>query len=209
VSADSSDMPFEIGERTVLHAGAAHQVTVITPKSAMTIGRKRIVELRRPSGISRVERWLIEQAGERGSSARILLFRGANDAGERLWQFDPSLSDVDLQDGGHVMSKALLPFHRRLMASGVVLMVHTDWGLRECYAMRSGLQKALGELGPSARKDPTVEADRWVLSHMILHAALDLDHVVKSLLPSHITMVERRLPRVREIVARRPGGAIA
>ena len=27
--------------------------------------RKRIVELRRPSGISRVERWLIEQAGKR------------------------------------------------------------------------------------------------------------------------------------------------
>jgi hypothetical protein len=204
----SSEMPFDITEQAVGRGTGARHVMVITPRRSTIVGRKRLDDLRKPSGISRVERWLIEQARERGASARILLFRAVNNEGERVWQFDPSLSEPDLEDGGLVMSKALLPFHRRLMASGVVLMVHTDWGLRECYAMRSGVHKALDELARPHDADPTREADRWVLSHMLLHAALDLSHIVDTLLPAHLTMVERRWPRVRELVARLPADAI-
>jgi hypothetical protein len=50
--------------------------------------------------------------------------------------------------------------------------------------------------------------EQKVLSHMLLHAALDLEHIVASLLPAHLTMVERRWPRVRELVARLPPSAI-
>jgi hypothetical protein len=201
-------MPFDIGEQTVRDGAIAQRVMVITPKSSVVIGLKRIRDLRKPTGISRVERWLIEQAHQGSSSAHILLFRAVNNEGERVWQFDPDLSEPDLEEGGYVMSKALLPFHRRLMAGGIVLMVHTDWGLRECYAMRSGVQKALAEIARSPNEDPTREADRWVLSHMLLHAALDLDHIVQSLLPGHLTMVKRRWPRVRELIARLPANAI-
>jgi hypothetical protein len=207
-------MPFEIDEHKVRGAGARHRVMVITPKAPMIIGRKRIDDLRKPSSISRVERWLIEQARKGSSSASIVLFRAVNDAGERVWQFDPALSQADLEDGGYVMSRALLPFHRRLMASGVVLMVHTDWGIRECYAMRTGVERAIAEQegvekAPPAESNPTREADRWVLRHMLLHAALDLDHVLKTLLPGHLSMVERRLSRVRELVAQLPADAIS
>jgi hypothetical protein len=201
-------MPFDVTEQAVPRGTGLHRVTVITPKSATIVGRKRLNALRRPTGISRVERWLIDQARQGGSSARILLFRAVNGAGERVWQFDPALGDADLEEAGYVMSMALLPFHRRLMASGVVLMVHTDWGLRECYAMRSGVKRALDEMSISQDSNPTRDADRWVLSHMLLHAALDLVHVVDSLLPAHLTMVERRWPRVCELVARLPASAI-
>lgn len=199
-----AEMPFDIAHQAVKHGASSHPALVITPKTAMVVGRKRISELRVPAGISRVERWLIEQARQGGPAARIVLFRGVNDAGERVWQFDPSLTQTELEEAGYVMCKALLPFHRRLMAGGVVLMVHTDWGLRECYAMRTGVQRVLDESGLSRGADPTREADRWVLRHMLLHAALDLDHVVKTLLPAHLTMVERRLTRVRELVAQLP-----
>jgi hypothetical protein len=208
VGTDSSEMPFAIGEQTVRHGSTVHRVMVITPKSAMIIGRQRIDHLRRPTGISPVERWLIEQARQRGSAARIILLRAVNNAGERVWQFDSSLTDPELEDGGYVMSRALLPFHRRLLASGVVLMVHTDWGLRECYAMRSGTQKALGELEHPQESDPTREADRWVLTHMLLHAALNVEHIVQTLLPHHLAVVERRAPRLRELIARLPASAI-
>lgn len=201
-------MPFAIDQQVVRHGSAEQGVMVITPKSAMTVGRKRIDDLRKPTGISSVERWLIEQARQRGPSGRIILFRAVNDAGERVWQFDPSLAESELEEGGYVLSKALLPFHRRLLASGVVLMVHTDWGLRECYAMRSGGQRALVDIEGLPAGDPTREADRWVLTHMLLHAALNLDHIVKTLLPDHLNMVERRWPRVRELVARLPASAI-
>jgi hypothetical protein len=208
VAPDSSDMPFDIGEETVRDGTIVKRAIVMTPKSAVVVGLKRINDLRKPAGISRVERWLIEQSQNGTSSPRILLFRAVNSAGERVWQFDPNLSEPDLEEGGYVVCKALLPFHRRLMAAGVVLMVHTDWGLRECYAMRSGVQRALAEFARSPNPDPTRDADRWVLNHMLLHAALDLAHIVASLLPGHLTMVERRWPRVRELIARLPPTAI-
>jgi hypothetical protein len=207
-SAKSGTMPFVVEQHVVKKGSVPHGVMVITPRAPMIIGRKRIDELRRPSGISPVERWLIEQARLLAASGRIILFRAMNDGGERVWQFDPTLSDPELEEGGCVLSKALLPFHRRLLASGVVLMIHTDWGLRECYAMRSGVQKALLEVDRSTDSGPTREVDCWVLNHMLLHAALKLDHVMASLLPRHLPMVERRWPRVRELVARLPPTAI-
>src|SRR6185503_2892331 len=110
----------------------------ITPKNAMVIGRERIEKLRHADGVNQVERNLIAQVRRR-ENVRIVLFRAKNDAGQRVWQFGPDIQDSMMADVGIVMTKALLPLHRRLMAAGVMLMVHTDWGGRECVAMRDGM----------------------------------------------------------------------
>jgi hypothetical protein len=103
----------------------------------MTIDQSRLERLRRATTVNQVERDLIEQARRRGG-VRVVLFRAVNDAGERVWQFDPHFDQPQLEEAGLVMIEALLPLHRRLMAAGVMLMVHTDWGARECHAMRHG-----------------------------------------------------------------------
>jgi hypothetical protein len=60
-------MPFDIGEQTVRDGTKVKQAIVMTPKSAVVVGLKRINDLRKPAGISRVERWLIEQAHRGGA----------------------------------------------------------------------------------------------------------------------------------------------
>jgi hypothetical protein len=118
------------------------------------------------------------------------------------------MTEIELEQAGLVVTRALLPLHRRLMAAGVVLMVHTEWGTRECYAMRHGLRKLVEEIDAKRAPSATDEADRWLLSHMLLHVALNLDHVATTLLPTHLAMIDRRWPRVRELVALLPPDAV-
>jgi hypothetical protein len=205
-SRGADEMPFAIHDLTISHRDVEQGALVFTARSPMVVGRARIAQLRTPSDLSKVERWMIEQAKIRGERARIVIFRAVNERGERVWEFDPTLSERELEEGGLVLTKALIPLHRRLMAAGVVLMLHTDWGLRDCYALRHGIRKALDELQDAP--GPIAQADRWVWTHMLLHVALDLDHVTTSLLPEQLTMIERRWPRVRDLVAQLPSDAI-
>jgi hypothetical protein len=204
----NDDMPFTLSDVRLRHRGIERGAMVVTPKRAMVIDKERLDRLRRPSGLSQVERWLIAQAKQRGNNGHVVLFRALNDAGERVWQFDPELSESQLADGGYVMTQALLPLHRRLMAVGVVLMVHTEWGLRECYAMRHGAARLQRELASARKPTPERDVDRWILSNMLLHVALRMRHVVDSLLPSHLAMIERRADQVRSLVAGLPAAAI-
>src|ERR1041385_8394593 len=78
----------------------------------MVIGRERIERLRHSNGVNQVERGLIEQIRRR-NQVRIVLFRAMNDHGERVWRFGSDLDDDAMEDGGLVMTNALLPLHRR------------------------------------------------------------------------------------------------
>jgi hypothetical protein len=206
-SADT-EKPFTLGEVLLHHRGVERGAMVITPKKPIVVGAARLQQVRHATALSPVERWLLEQIESRGDRARVVLFRAVNDKRQRVWEFDASLSETELKEAGYVMSKALLPFHRRMLARGVVLMVHTDWGLRECHAMRHGIRLLVHELDAVPERNAVEEADRWVLSHMLLHVALGLDHVTTSLLPRHLTMIERRYPSVLELVSRLPPDAI-
>jgi len=204
-AAPADAIPFTISELSLRHNGVEQCAVVITPKSPMTIGRSRFEQLKKARGLSRVERWLVDQVSRRG--ARMILFRAVNEAGQRVWQFDPTLSEQEIEEGGTVMVQALLPLHRSWLSAGVVLIVHTDWGLRECHAMRHGARVLERDLS-GRRGDPVGDADRWILKHMLLHVALGVDHITKSLLPVHLTMIERRWPRVRELLAALPKDAV-
>ena len=202
-------MPFNIEELPMEHGAHKEAAVVITAKNPMVIGRDRIKHLKRPATLNDVDRWLIDQAARRSSRARVILFRAMNARNERVWEFDPSLSDGELEEGGYVLTKALLPFHRRLLVNGMSLMVHTDWGLRECYAMRYGVRRLAAEIKKGqSDADPVAEADRWVLGNMLLHVALSMDHVIAELLPSHLSMIERRQDRLKRLIARLPQEAI-
>ena len=207
-SSAGTDMPFTLGEVLLRHRGAERGAMVITPRNPMVVGAARLEQLAQSTGLSPVERWLLEQIQGRGERSRVVLFRAVNDKRQRVWQFDPALSEAQLEEAGYVMSKALVPFHRRMLASGVVLMVHTEWGQRECYALRHGIRRLVQELDAIPERSAVEEADRWVLSHMLLHVSLGLDHVTTSLLPTHLTMIERRYPNVLELVSQLPRDAI-
>lgn len=173
---------------------------VITPKVPMVIDRQRLDRVGRSSALSPVEEWLVDEARQHGEGARVLLFRAANASNRRVWEFDRSFSDTELREAGVVMTRALLPLHRALLASGVVLMVHTDWGRRESYAMRYGVHALTLELARSLAPNASRRVDEWILRNMLMHVALSLDHVIHKLLPEQIGLIERRWPRVLELL---------
>jgi hypothetical protein len=197
---------FSIEELQLTHQSLSQHGIVITPKNAVVVGRDRIERLRGAPSLSRVDRWLIEQAARRQGRNRIIMFRACNHENERVWQFDPTLSDSELEEAGYLLTCALVPLHRRLLAVGVVLMVHTDWGLRECYAMRHGVRKLESELqGKRLLSGSAVQqADLWLLGNMLLHVALSLEHVTKKLLPLHLGMLERRWNQIGPLLSRLP-----
>lgn len=206
----SESMPFLVEDFGLKHGGLSHNAMVIIPKQPMILGRDRIKQLRGPSSLSRVDRWLLEQASRRRGRNRVILFRACNREGERVWQFDPGLSDAELEEAGYLLTCALLPFHRRLLHSGVVLMVHTDWGLRECYAMRHGVRRLGEELKSStAHAESEVrQVDSWLLGNMLLHVALSFNHVAQKLLPLHLSMLERRWSQLQPLLAQLPAHAV-
>jgi hypothetical protein len=174
---------------------------VITPKARMVIDRARLDRVGKSSSLSPVEEWLVEEASRRGDGARVVLFRAANSQNERLWEFDRSFDDVELQEAGVIMTRALLPLHRALLASGVVLMVHTDWGRRESYAMRHGVHALTGEVTrPDYEGGASRRVDEWILRNMLMHVALSLHHVIERLLPAQMGLIERRWSRVIQLL---------
>jgi hypothetical protein len=203
-------MPFVIEDVELRHQEQRQNAIVITPRKQMVLGRDRIQRLKGPTSLNKVDRWLIAQAEARRGRARVVLFRACNTLNERVWQFDPSLSDAELEEAGYLLTCALVPFHRRLLAVGIVLMVHTDWGVRECYAMRHGVRAREKELLSKIEGAPSLvnQVDAWVLNNMLLHVALSLKHVTERLLPMHLGMVERRWAQVLPLLGRLPNSTI-
>jgi hypothetical protein len=200
-----STLPFDIADLTVRKGAVEYRAITITPKNPMVVGRERIEKLRNSSSVNQVERNLVAQVRVR-NDVRIVLFRAKNDAGQRVWQFDSDLDDTMLQDAGAVMTSALLPLHRRLMAAGVMLMVHTDWGRRESFAMREGMRATADRANQG--NTPLDAAHHWLLTHMLLHVGLDQEHVTNTLLPDYLNLIDRRWERVRGLIANVPPEAI-
>ena len=194
-----AEKPFSVSD---VSFGPSRQrsAMVVTPKVPMVIDQARLDRAGKSSSLSPVEEWLVEEARCRGDGARVLLFRAANSANERVWEFDRSFDEPELQKAGAIMTRALLPLHRALLRSGVVLMVHTDWGRRESYAMRHGVRALTEEVTRSSYGSATRRVDEWILRNMLMHVALSLNHVTQKLLPAQIGLIERRWPRVIDLL---------
>lgn len=195
-----TEKPFAISDVRFGLPGHVRNAMVITPKTPMVIDRQRLERVGQSSTLSPVERWLVDEARRRGDGAKVLIFRAANSANERVWEFDRSFSETELQEAGVIMTRSLLPLHRALLTSGVVLMVHTDWGRRESHAMRHGVQSLIQEITRSPGANAVRRVDEWILRNMLMHVALSLDHVVERLLPAQMGLIERRRPRTLELL---------
>lgn len=204
-NAADGQSPFRISETTVTSHGSVHPVLVIASRVPRVFGAERIDALKKPISLSAADRFLIEQTKKSGHRVHLAAFRAANEAGDRLWSFDPRLSGAEVEELGYLITRSLLPVHRRMMANGIALLAHTECGTRECYAMRYGVRRLLTELDEAPHTDAALtDVDRWILRNMLFHFALDLDLVTTSLLPNQIRMIEQRWSRVSDLVTRLP-----
>jgi hypothetical protein len=202
-------MSFRVTERVLRSDSSVHPALIIAPARPMVFGRDRLDALRLEPGLNDVDRRLIREVALRGGRVHVAIFRGLDVQGQRGWSFDESLSEEELSELGYLLTKALLPVHRRMMANGIALLVHSEWGDRECLAMKHGVRTMSERMAAQAtRSSPIVRADQWILRNMLFHFALPLDHIVESVLPAHLRLIERRRPRLEELVCQLPRSAI-
>lgn len=198
IASKPDNFPFEMSQVTIPGEQGGRTSTVLTPKNAMVFGRTQLDKVQAARGLSPVEQWLVAYAAGHSEQCRIMILRAVNSEQERVWLFDPSFDNDTLQVAGYVMTQALLPFHRALMAAGVMLLAHTDWGDRESYGIRHGVWRCIEELSTKTELSLEQEQNLAVLKTMVHHMSLSLDHVVTHLLPGHLHMVDRRWARMQE-----------
>jgi hypothetical protein len=191
----------------ITSASAKRVATVLTPRNPMVFDRVRLQRVEAAAKLSPVEQWLVENARQNPEESRITILRAVNSSGTRVWLFDPSFENAELEEVGYLLTKALLPFHRALAQTGVVLMAHSDWGDRESYGLRSGVWRRVDEL--SVKTTPTADEslDLWALKNMVHHMSLSLEHVVRNVLPRHRAMVDRSWARLQKTLGARDPAA--
>lgn len=203
-------MSFVISELEIPVAGVRHPAMVVTPPAPMVVDRKRLEAVRGSDSVNEVEKRILRECEQRKGRCHVAIFRGVTASGQVSWSFDPRFDERELGEAGYVMTRALLPLHRRMLANEILLFVHSEWGERECIAMRKGVELAIEEA--MARPDvdtPLVRADLWILKNMLFHFALPMERIIDSVLPPHLRMMHTRLPRVRTLVAELPKASIA
>jgi hypothetical protein len=171
----------------------------------MVLGPERLERWREPTSLSPGDRLLIEETRRRRGRVHIGAIRARNELGECVWSFDPNLTGTQVEELGYLLTCVLLPVHRRMLANGVAVFAHTEWGTLECYAMRQGVRRLLAELRAHPHPDAALtEIDLWILRNMLFHFSLSLQHVTTHLLPHQIRLLERRWDHVSELLTKLP-----
>jgi hypothetical protein len=173
----------------------------------MVFGRTKLNEVNTGTELNARDRWLLTEV-ER-CKARIAVLRSVNTYGERVWAVDPELSESEATQLGYILTRGLLPVHRRLVALGITLFAHTDWGLKETEAMRGGVARMLEALAQRPRAHAAIqEIDLWILKHFIFHFGMPYQHIMDKVLPEHLKLIDTRTARIAELVTRLPNAAI-
>ena len=200
------DLPFSFGLVEIVCPDRACHVLTMTPRVPTVFGAKRRESLRGEPTLSPVERRILDFVAARPENTPVLLLRGADEEGNRLWRFDPAFDDDELEETGRLFSRAVMPLYRGLLARGIVLFVHSDWGYREIGPIRRGLD-ALAE-HPDPRQPALSAVDGWISRNMLLYSSLSMEHVVEQLLPTHLVLLDRRTERAQRLLGRVPPGAV-
>lgn len=182
---------------------------VLTPKQPQVLGRERMEGLRHASGLSKVDRMIVGEAAARKGNIQLAFFRAMDEQGQIAWSFDETLSPDECDELGYLLVRALLPIHRRMMAQGIGLLVHSEWGDRECSAMRHGREKNRRELEDRIDSEPVAAADAWILRNMLFHSTLPIEKLVRGTLPSQLRLIAARQKRIGELIAALPEDALA
>jgi hypothetical protein len=201
-------MVFSFSERSLTSGEREHVVMVVTPKRPMVLGRARLAALRKPVSLSEVDRQLIRECARRSSRAHVVILRGVDVLGAPGWSFDPELGEDEGLELGYLLTGALLPVHRRILAAGMATLIHSDWGEREYAAMRHGVTRFAEELSAQASPTPTERADQWILRNMLFHFALPLDRIVEAVLPGHLSLLQSRAARMKDLLRELPPEAL-
>jgi hypothetical protein len=184
-----------IGERVAL---------VIAPTEAVRVGLDRIVPRVGPPRMSSLDQQVLEQAEARAPRIQLGIFRGANGHGGS-WGFDPAMDEHEAIRLAEYLLPGQMIVYRGLLRLGVCLFVHIDWGSLECAAFRAAAAKIADGLhdrlsrGSAEPPNPADVVDLWVLRNLTFFFSLSFDHLVSTILPEKLALMEKRMERIQRM----------
>jgi len=188
---------------------------MVTPSRDIRVGRERLRELRvAPDGGSLDEQ--IWRSATKHADASIMVMRGRNDDGSGSWGFDEELTDEETTELGELLVRSQVPTYRRLIAAGMLALIHVEFGFREVAALRNATAVVRDELERRSQseleKAPPAAAvhalDVWILRHLTFFFSVSFDKVASDTLPEMLPLIEQRAAHLEELVAALPPGIV-
>lgn len=207
-------LPVAFFERTIDTRNGSRLALVMSPQTHIVVHAERIATLRSDGSPGPIDREVLRQIRMRRGRVSVLALRGA--AGGGSYRFDPALDAAQVRDLGYLLVKSQLQTYRRLLAAGVLVHFHVDWGGVETDAFRAGSAWLVDELTAQTTNGTLSDGrlalcklDCWMLRHLQFYLTLGLERTLRDVLPGKLPLLELRLPHVREMLARVPPEAIA
>lgn len=181
-------------------------VLVVTPRVHLVLGQERLARLRANARPSELDDSLYLRVKSASSPPSVVVFRAKNDDGTGSWGFHPQLSDAQARELAKRLVRTHVESHRRLFATGVLGVVHTDYGLREAELFRAAEGELAQEEEERAKNETgtasaLAQLNTWTLRTLSFTYTLRAPKVIADLLPSTIVMLERSAPMVKEMLA--------
>jgi hypothetical protein len=171
-------------------------VLVVTPIEHVRVGRERLAVLRARDELGPLDASMVVEAQARQGRASIVVFRGHDDAGHGSWAFGDDLDESGRAEAATLMLRSHLVLYRALRDADYQLVLHTELGGAEVTAMRAAVDLHSSWLRSRPVFDDEerarIDADLWILRHLVFHFEIAFARLVESVLPEKIAMLERR-----------------
>ncbi len=185
----------------------------MTPTEDFELGRERLEELRARPGPGAIDREILAAVRERARPVHALVFRGRSGSERGFWRLSEQLDDDERVELATRIVRGQIETHRRLIAAGVQVLVHTELRVRELAALRSGSETVARELeqalhGAPTDQVPILRADLDILTQRVTYVGMRFDQAMMTRLPELLVALERQDLQRRRMFADLPRVAL-
>lgn len=211
------DLGLSFTEREFETPNGTRAALVIAPTAHVRVGLDRLARLRdeagQPPTLAPIDRGVLEEARRRAARVQITVFRGRNDDDTGSWDFADELNVLQATEMAYLMLRSQMLVYRGLVKAGLCLHLHVEWTTLAVDVYRQAIRRRIGELNPGpglvrkASTDPIDLADLWILKNLTFFFSIKFENLITTILPDKLSMLERRMARVRDMVLALPDEA--
>jgi hypothetical protein len=170
---------------------------VFTPLEEFRVGAGRLTELRANPQRGEIDRRIIDRVRFSKTDYDVVIFRGKSADGKGIYRIDDRLSEGETAELTRMLVLTQLQCWRSLLALGVPLMVHSDFG-----SSALPFRTACRELADDPDRDSEASArvaaiDEWILRHLVFFFSQSYEATITTLLPDKLPLLELRREKLR------------
>ena len=188
-------MRVRLETRPLKGVGEGDQVLLVTPTEHVEVGRE-VLESPKATGMSAVDRQIVNAAARPSGNVRVTVFCGADDEGS--WAMQPELEAADVDAVAERLVEAQLSTLRALFVAGVCMHVRLDVSAREQLAFRRAHATVRKRL--EAQRDTLAGVDAeladfdiWLLKSLVFFFVVSVERLLSSTLGNNTYAIKSRL----------------